>query len=220
MHCSSSASNAGTTMRTARVAALYFLPSACRREQGEPGSDAATGRTISGIAVLRKPQVRRAAGTRTATTDQPKTRATTHAVNGHRSLVPEAESESSGSRTRDLSVFAPQCHCQPAHPGLEHRYYLHSDALGLSVPGGHYRLVQPLRVELGPLQYHGGGLLPICTGGGFMHRQVRDLQLRSRVRNLPPASFCNRSRTALSGSAWMDAGEPWTMCLSSGCGAR
>ena len=189
MHCSSSASKAGTTMRTARVAALYFLPSACRREQGEPGSDAATGRTISGIAVLRKPQVRRAAGTRTATTDQPKTRATTHAVNGHRSLVPEAESESSGSRTRDLSVFAPQCHCQPAHPGLEHRYYLHSDALGLSVPGGHYRLVQPLRVELGSLQYHGGGLLPICTGGGFMHRQVRDLQLRSRCAiYLPPVS--------------------------------
>ena len=168
MRCSSSASNAGTTMRVARFAALYFLPSACRREQRESGSDAATGRTVSEIAVLRKPQVRRAAGTRTATTHQPKTRATTDAVDGHRSLVPEAESELSSSQTRDLSVSAPRCHCQPTQPGLEYRYYLHSDAIGLSVPGGHYGLVQPLRVELESLQYHGGGLLPICTGGGFM----------------------------------------------------
>ena len=151
---------------------------------------------------------------------QPKTRATTDAVYGHRSLVPEAESESSGSRSRDLSVPAPRCHRQPAQPGLEHRYYLHSDALGLSVPGGHYGLVQPLRAELGSLQYHGGGLLPVCAGGGVPLRQVRDLQLRSRLRNLPPASFCSRSRSAPSGSAWMDAGEPWTTCLSSGCGAR
>ena len=214
MHCSSSASNAGPAMRAARVAALYFLPSACRREQGESGSDAATGRTISGIAVLRKPQVRRAAGTRTATTHQPKTRATVDAADGHRSLVSEAASESSGSRTRDLSVSAQRCHCQPAQPGLEHRYYLHSDALGLSVPGGHYGLVQPLRVELGSLQYHGGGLLPICTGGGFMHRQVRDLQLRSRCAiYLPPVS------AAAQGPLYSDQ-HGWTRASHGQCAYR
>src|SRR5690242_15379297 len=80
---SSSASNAGTTMRVARFAALHFLPSTSRREQGESGSDAATGRTVFAIAILRKPQVHRAAGTRTATTHQPKTCATTDAIDGH-----------------------------------------------------------------------------------------------------------------------------------------
>src|SRR5690348_2571915 len=101
-------------MRVARFAALYFLPSACRREQGESGFDAATGRTVSAIAILRKPQVHRAAGTRTATTHQPKTRATTDAVDGHRSLVPEAESELSAARheiypylLRDVIVSRP-----------------------------------------------------------------------------------------------------------------
>src|SRR5947208_10515691 len=174
-------------MRTARFAALYVLPSGCRREQGQSGVDAATGRTVSGIAVLWKPQVCRAAGTRTARTHQPKTRATTDAAHGHRGLVPEAESESSGSWTRDLSLSAPRCPGQPTQPGLEHRYHLPSDAIRVPLPGGHYGLVQPLRVELGSLQYHGGGLLPICAGGGFARRPVRDLQLRSRCAiYLPP----------------------------------
>jgi hypothetical protein len=180
MHCSSSAVNVGPTMRTARFASFYFLPSARRREQRESGSDAATRRTVSGIAVLRKPQVRSAASTGTATSDQPKTRATVDAADGHRSLVPEAEPESSGRRARTLSVSAPRCHGQPAEPGLEHRYYIYSDAIGLFIPGGYYGLVQPLRVELGSLQHHGGGLLPICAGASFTRRQVRDLQLRSR----------------------------------------
>jgi transposase InsO family protein len=117
VHCSSSAFNAGTTMRTARFAALHFLPSSYRRKQGQSGTDAATGRTVSGIAVLRKPQVRCVAGTRTARSDQPKTRATTDAADGHRSLVPEAEPESSSSGTRDLSVSAARCPGQPAQPG-------------------------------------------------------------------------------------------------------
>src|SRR5690349_5450378 len=99
-------------MRAARVAALHFLPSACWREQGESAADAATGRTIPGVGLLRKPQVRRGAGTGAATSHQPKTRATTDAADGHRSLVPEAESESSGNRTRDLSVSAPRCRRQ------------------------------------------------------------------------------------------------------------
>src|SRR5437763_15797552 len=135
-------------MRFARFTTLDFLSSACRREQGEPAPDAATGRTIPGIALVRKPEVRCGAGTGVATIDQPKTCATTDATDGHRSLVPEAEPESSGSRTRDLSVSAPRCRRQSTQPGLEHRYYLHSHALGLSVSGGYPGLVQPLRAEL------------------------------------------------------------------------
>src|SRR3954467_5474885 len=109
MHCSSSAVNLGAAMRTARFAAFHLLPSACRREQRESGSNAATGRTVSGAAVLRKPQVRRAAGARTERAHQPKACATTDAVDGYRSLVPEAESQSSCTWTRDLSVSAPRC---------------------------------------------------------------------------------------------------------------
>jgi len=53
VRCSSSSFNTGTAMRVARVAALDFLPSACRREQGESVPDAATGRTLPGVALLR-----------------------------------------------------------------------------------------------------------------------------------------------------------------------
>ena len=102
-------------MRVARVAAVHVLPSARRREQRESAPDAATGRTIPGGALLRKPQVRCSAGARAATTHQPKTRATTNAVDGHRSLVPEAEPESSGTGTRDLSVSAPRGRRQSAN---------------------------------------------------------------------------------------------------------
>src|SRR5438270_3179672 len=73
--------------------------------------------------------------------------------------------------------------------GLEHRYYLHSHALGLSVSGGYPGLVQPLRAELEFVQYHGGGLLPICARGGFARGPVRDLQLRPRLAiHLQPVS--------------------------------
>jgi hypothetical protein len=189
VHCSSSTSHTGTAMRFARFATLDFLSSACRREQGEPAPDAATGRTIPGVALLRKPEVRCGAGTGVATIDQPKTCATTDATDGHRSLVPEAEPESSGSRTPNLSVSAPRCRRQSTQPGLEHRYYLHSHALGLSVSGGYPGLVQPLRAELEFVQYHGGGLLPICARGGFARRPVRDLQLRPRLAiHLQPVS--------------------------------
>src|SRR5262245_31309648 len=124
MHYSPSPVDAGATMRTARTATLDFLLSAGRRDQGEPASDAAAGRTVLGVALLRKPQVCRPAGTGVATGDQSQTSATTNADHGHRSLVPEAEPQSSGAWTRNLSVPASRRHHQPAQPSLEHRYYL------------------------------------------------------------------------------------------------
>src|SRR5438067_7605246 len=166
-------------MRATRFAALHFLPSACRREQGESAPDAATGSTLFGVALLRQPQVCRGAGTGVATAHQPKTRATADAADGHRSLVPEAEPESPGSRARDLSVSTPRCRRQSAQPGLEHRYYLPS--AGLSVSGGHYGLVQSLRVELGSVQHLRGGFLSFHIGGRIARRQLRDLQLRPRL---------------------------------------
>src|SRR3954451_17424913 len=125
MHYSSSSVDAGATMRTARTATLDFLLSARRRDQGEPASHAAAGRTVPGVALLRKSQVCGGAGTGVATGSQQQTSATTDADHGRRSLVPEAESQPSGAWTRDLSVPASRLHHQPAHPGLEHRYYLY-----------------------------------------------------------------------------------------------
>ena len=48
----------------------------------------------------------------------------------------------------------------PAQPGLEHRYYLHSDAWRLPVPSRRHGWVPPFCAQLGVVQYHGGRLLP------------------------------------------------------------
>src|SRR3954447_12426063 len=178
MHYSSSSADAGATMRTARIATLDFLLSARRRDQGESASHAAAGRTVLGVALFRKPQVCGGAGTGVATGGQPKTSATTDADHGHRGLVPEAEPQPSGSGPRDLSILASRRHHQPAQPGLEHRYYLYSNALRFLVSGSHHRLVQPLRIELGSVQHDGGRLLPVHAGDGIARGPVRDLQLR------------------------------------------
>jgi hypothetical protein len=68
-----------------------------------------------------------------------------------------------------------------AQPCLEHQYYLHSDAWRLPLPGGRDGLVQPLRAQLGTLQYDGGRLLFGRAGGSVPFRPTGNLELRSGV---------------------------------------
>lgn len=62
---------------------------------------------------------------------------------------------------------------------LEHRYYLHSDAGQLPLPGRGGGLVQPLRAQLGAVQYNGNRLLPGGAGRCVPLRPARNLELRS-----------------------------------------
>src|SRR5580704_608032 len=162
-----------TAVRTAGSAALDLLLRAPAGERGELAPDAKAGPVVHEAPVFRQPQdgrrVRRGSPSRPA--------ADAHL--GNRSALPQAASESPGSGPPYLSIPAARRSDRAAQPRLEHRYYLHSDARRLSVPGGGNGLVQPLRAELGTVQHHGDRLLLGRTRRRVPLRPARNLELRS-----------------------------------------
>src|ERR1035437_10108366 len=104
-----------------------------------------------------------------------------HGDYGNRSSLSETELELPGAGSRDLPIPAARPVDRAAQPGLEHRYYIYSDAWRVPLPGRCHGLVQPLRAELGTLQYHGDRLLSGCAGSRVPLRPTRDLELRSGV---------------------------------------
>src|SRR5439155_22818928 len=110
---------------------------------------------------------------------KPQTHPAADAHSGHRSALPETQPEPPGSRSPDLPLPATRRLHRTAQPSLEHRYYVYSDAWRLPLPGGRDGLVQPLRAQLGTLQYDGDRLLSGRAGGGVPLRPTRNLELRS-----------------------------------------
>src|SRR6202171_5007822 len=145
----SSATQHPTAMRTAGRAAHTLLPPAAAGERGESASAPPARSVVPEAPVLRQPQDGRRPGS------EPQTHPAPDAHSGHRSPLPQTELEPPGTGPPDLPVPAARCGNPPAQPRLEHRYYLHSDAWRLSVPGGRHGLVQPLRAQLGTFQYDG-----------------------------------------------------------------
>src|ERR1051326_7925691 len=160
-------------MRPARRAALELLLPAAAGERREFAPAASARRALHGVSVLRQPSHGRYAG------GWPQAHAAADANSGSRSPLSETEPEPSGARPPDLPVPAARRLDRTAQPGLEHRYYVPSDAWGLPLPGGRYGLVQPLRTQLGTLQYDGDGLLSGRAGSGVPLRPTRNLELRS-----------------------------------------
>src|ERR1700676_3199883 len=167
-----SAAQHSTAVRTAGRATFDLLPPASAGERGELAAVARARRTVSEGAVLRQPQdgrrVRRG----------PPSRAAADADFGNRSTLSQTAPESPGSRPPDLPVPVARRGDRAAQPGLEHRYYLYSDAWRLSVSGRRDGLVQPVCTQLGTVQHDGNRLLP-----GRARRRVplwsaRDLELR------------------------------------------
>src|SRR5579863_2312222 len=181
-----SATHRSTAVRTAGRAALDLLLPAAAGERGEPAPDAKAGPVVHEAPVFRQPQdgrrVRRG----------PPSCPAADAHFGNRSALPQTASESPGSGPSDLSVPATRRSDRAAQPRLEHRYYLHSHAWRLSVPGGGDGLVQPVCAELGTVQHPGDRLLPGRTRRGVPLRPARNLELR-------PGLAVHRSR--LPGSA-------------------
>src|ERR1019366_3688549 len=154
-------------------AAFDLLLSAAAGKRGEPAPDAAARPVVPEAPVFRQPENGRRTG------DQSQTRATADAHSGHRSALSQTQLEPSGTGSRNLSVPAARCRHRKTKSRLEHRYYVHSDAWRLSLPGRGDGLVQPLRTQLGTVQHDGNRLLPGGAGSGVPLRPARDLELRS-----------------------------------------
>src|SRR5581483_1626452 len=168
-----SAPDGAAAMRTTERAALDFLLPAAAGEPREPASAAKALRAVLGLPVLRQPSDGRHVGGR------PHTHSAVHARVGDRGPLSQTESEPPGAGARDLPVLAARRLDRAAQPSLEHRYYVPSDAWRLPLPGGGHGLVQPLRTQLGTLQYHGDRFLPGRAGSGVPLRPTRNLELRS-----------------------------------------
>src|SRR6202140_1270007 len=162
-----------TAVRTAGSAALDLLLPATAGERGEPASAPSARPAVFEMPILRQPQN----GTRTG--GEPQTHPTADAHSGYRSPVSQTELEPPGAGPRSISVSAARRRDRAAQSRLEHRYYLRSNARWLSVPGRGDGLVQPLRAQLGTLQYVGDRFLPDGVGRRLSLRPARDLELRS-----------------------------------------
>src|SRR5882724_10617998 len=168
-----SAPEYSAAVRTARRASFDLLSPAAAGERGEPASAPAARRAVHGLPILRQPSHGCYAG------GKPQTHPAADAHSGHRSALPETQPEPPGSRSPDLPLPATRRLHRTAQPSLEHRYYVHSDAWRLPLPGCRDGLVQPLRAQLGTLQYDGDRLLFGRAGGGVPFRPTRNLELRS-----------------------------------------
>ena len=169
-----------TAVRTAGSAALNLLLPAAAGECREPAPAPQARPVVLEAPVLRQPQNGRRTGS------EPQAHPATNAHTGHRSPLSQTELEPPGTGSPDLPVPAARRGNPPAQPRLEHRYYLHSDARRLSVPGRGDGLVQPLRAELGTLQYDGNRLLP---------GRARPTTT-SRSRRAPRTCVCSASSTS------------------------
>src|SRR5580704_18695658 len=160
-------------VRTAGSAAFDLLLPAATGERGEPAAAPPARPTVSEASVFRKPKNGRRAG------GEPQAHPTADAHPGHRSPLSETEPEPSSAGSSDLPIPAARRDDRAAQPRLEHRYYLSSDAWRLSLSGRGDGLVQPLRAQLGTLQYNGNRFLPGRAGGRVSFRPARNLELRS-----------------------------------------
>src|SRR5271166_4198965 len=159
-----------TAVRTAGPAALHLLLPASAGERGELAAVAHPRRVVSEVTLLWQPEdgrpVRRG----------PPSRAAADAHPGHRSPLSQTELEPSGAGPPDLPLPAARRGNPPAQPRLEHRYYLPSDAWRVSLPGRGDGLVQPLRAQLGVIQYDGNWFLPDGARGRVPFRPARNLE--------------------------------------------
>ena len=172
-----------TAVRTAESAALDLLLPAAAGERREPAPDAAARRAVSGMSLLRQPPHGGDAG------GEPQTRPAAHGDYGNRSSLSETELEPPGAGSRDLPIPAARPVDRAAQPGLEHRYYIYSDAWRVPLPGRCHGLVQPLRAELGTLR------IPWRPASVWLRRKPRSASANPRsgtpirVPHSPPRIF-------------------------------
>ena len=148
------------------------------RECGEPGVDAADGRIVVAVPVLRQPadgapSAARGRGCGTASGPP------ADAPDGAGSALPQAAHEQFAAGAPHLSVPASRPDDRPPGPRLVCRYHLHSGVGGLPVPGRGHGLGQPSRAGLAVVEHDGHRLLHPGAGSSAWDRHAGDLQHRS-----------------------------------------
>src|SRR3984893_11176194 len=162
-----------TAVRTAGGAALDLLLSAAAREHRKPAAAPPTRPTVPEASVFRKPQNGGRVG------GEPQAHPAADAHSGYRSPVSQTELEPAGAGSPGIPVPAARRRDRKTQPRLEHRYYLPPDARRLSLSSRGDGLVQPLRAQLGTLQYDGNRFLPGGARRSVSFRPARNLELRS-----------------------------------------
>ena len=210
--------------RTAPVRAVGPLPlvgllHAAGRECGEPDVDAADGRIVVAVPVLREPAdgtSPAARGRGCGTAPGPPA----DAPDGSGSALPQAAHEQPAARAPHLPVPAPGPDDRPPESGLVRRHHLHSGVSGFLVPGRGHGLGQPSRAGLALVEYDGHRLLHRGAGSGASDGHAGRSSTPIRGRSLPaprsPSGCWRRARNA----RWTAAGGAWTTSSSSGCGGR
>ena len=142
------------------------------------------------------------------------------AADGAGSDLSQAPAQPAGRGPYDLPLSAARGEGGPGQPGVECGYHLYPLAVGICVPGGGDRLVQPVCAVLGGVDHDGRAVLCGGAGAGPQPGPAGDFQHRPRGavhESGVHGSGCSKEEC---GSVWMAAAGPWTTCLWSGCGGR
>src|SRR5687767_8134325 len=135
-------------MRAAGPESRELVLPAKRRDDREPGADAADRRAVSGAAVLwfaaDDDLAERARARR-----QSQAGAASDASDGSGSDLPQAAAVSTWRGSSDLPVFTTKCGDSAAQPSVEQRHHLCAAHGRLRVFDGRAGLVQPVRVVVG-----------------------------------------------------------------------
>src|SRR3984893_239547 len=186
-----------TAVRTAGRPALDLLLSAAAREHRKPAAAPPPRPTVPEASVFRKPQNGGRVG------GEPQAHPAADAHSGYRSPVSQTELEPAGAGSPGIPVPAARRRDRKTQPRLEHRYYLPPDARRLSLSSRGDGLVQPLRAQLGTLQYDGNRFLPGGARRSVSFRPARNLELRPGLAvHLGPLPYTAQAARNLDQHGW------------------
>ena len=205
-------------MRVAGHQPLVGVLHAAGRARGELGLDAADGRIVAAVPVLRQPADGTPPGTRGRVGGAAPGRRLMRLM-GLEAVYRKPRTSAAQPGHRIYPVSASRGDDRPPGPSLVRRHHLHPGDGGLPVPGRGHGLGQPSRAGLAAVEHDGHRLLHRCAGSGASDGHAGDLQHGSR--GAVYEHDVHRAGTGRARNArWTAAGGAWTTSSSSGCGGR
>ena len=153
---------------------------AAGRERGEPGVDAADGRLVAPVPVLRQsadgaPPAARGRGGGAPSSPAP------DGPDWPGGDLPQAAHERRAAGSPRLPVPAARTEDRPSGPGVVRGHHVHPGDDRLSVPGRDHGLGQPTCAVVAAVEHDGQQLLRRGAGGGAADGDARHLQHRPGV---------------------------------------
>ena len=151
-----------------------------------PGTDAADGRTLHEVAVLRVAPDGCGAASGRPGVNRKRVRRLMR-VMGLEAIYQKPNTSKGHPDHKVYPYLLRGIDDRPAEPGLVRRHHLYPDGQGLRLSGRGYGLVQPPGSVLAPVDHHGGGFLRRGAAGGdrpawsardFQHRSGRAIHQR------------------------------------------